>query len=121
MLGWVTPAGTSPGLAFVALLLGTAAFAGLGLLLAGTLRAEATLALANGLFLVFLMLGGIVLPIDHLPAPIAAFAGALPATALSDALRIALSGVGDPAASLTILGIWAVATIGLAARTFRWD
>ena len=50
-----------------AVLLGTLAFAGLGLLLAGTLRAEATLALANGLFLVFLMVGGIVLPVDHLP------------------------------------------------------
>jgi ABC-2 type transport system permease protein len=121
VLGWVAPAGTSPGLALVALLLGTAAFAGLGLLLAGTLRAEATLALANGLFLAFLMLGGIVLPIDHLPAPIATLAAALPAAALSDALRIALSGTGDPALPLAILAVWAVAAIGLTARTFRWD
>jgi len=121
VLGWTAPADTSPALALVALLLGTAAFAGLGLLLAGTLRAEATLALANGLFLACLMLGGIVLPIDHLPAPIAAVAGVLPAAALSDALRIALSGVGDPVAPLTILAAWAVAVIGLTARTFRWD
>jgi ABC-2 type transport system permease protein len=121
VLGWVVPSNASPGVALVALLLGTAAFAGLGLLLAGTLRAEATLALANGLFLGFLMLGGIVLPIDHLPGPIATIAGALPAAALSDALRIALSGAGDATLPLAILAAWAVAAIGLTARTFRWD
>jgi len=121
ILGWVAPAGASPSLAVVALLLGTAAFAGLGLLLAGTLRAEATLALANGLFLAFLMLGGIVLPIDHLPVPVATIAGALPAAALSDALRIALGGTGDPTRSLAILAAWAIVAIGLTARTFRWD
>lgn len=121
MLGWVVPPNASPGLALVALLLGTAAFAGLGLLLAGTLRAEATLALANGLFLAFLMLGGIVLPIDHLPGPIATIAGGLPAAALSDALRIALSGTGDATLPLAVLAAWAVAAIGLTARTFRWD
>ncbi len=121
VLGWVAPAGTSPLLALAALLLGTAAFAGLGLLLAGTLRAEATLALANGLFLLFLMVGGIVLPIDHLPGPIATVAGLLPAAALSDALRVALSGTGDAALPLAVLAAWAVAAIGLTARTFRWD
>ena len=121
VLGWVAPAGASPLLALAALALGTAAFAGFGLLLAGTLRAEATLALANGLFLLLLMVGGIVLPIDHLPGPIAAVAAVLPAAALSDALRIALSGTGDPILPLAILVVWAVAAIGLTARTFRWD
>lgn len=121
VLGWVAPAGSSPGLALVALLLGTAAFAGLGLLIAGTLRAEATLALANGLFLVFLMVGGIVLPIDHLPGPIATIAGALPAAALSEALRVALSGAGDPTVPLGILAAWAATVLGVTTRTFRWD
>ena len=51
-------------------MLGSAAFAGLGLLMAGTLRAEATLAVANGLYLVFLLLGGFILPLDRLPGPI---------------------------------------------------
>ena len=60
-------AGWSPVVVLLAFALGTLAFAGLGLLLAGTLRAEATLAIANGLFLVFLLLGGVVLPVDHLP------------------------------------------------------
>jgi ABC-2 type transport system permease protein len=122
-LGWRAPANASA-LAFVAvLLLGTLAFAGLGLVLAGTLRAEATLAIANGLFLGFLMVGGIVLPVDHLPAPLDAIAAVLPAAALSDAFRAALgaAGAADPAASLGILGVWGAAAAGLAIRTFRWE
>lgn len=127
-LGWQPGAGWSPLLLVVALVLGTVAFAGLGLLLAGTLRAEATLALANALFLGFLMVGGIVLPIDHLPALLQPVAAALPATALADLLRIALaSGVAGggvaPSATLPalILLAWAVGASGLAIRRFRWD
>lgn len=120
-LGWSAPAGASATLAVVALALGTAAFAGLGLLLAGTLRAEAVLALANGLFLAFLMLGGIVLPVDHLPAPLAAVASVLPAAALSAALRIALGAGGDASLPLAILAAWAAVAIGIATRSFRWD
>src|SRR5207253_586676 len=58
MFGW-RPSG-SPLAALAALVLGSAAFAGLGLLMAGTLRAEATLAVANGLYLVFLLMGGFI-------------------------------------------------------------
>src|SRR3954447_6205697 len=66
LFGW-RPAALSPALLIAGLVLGTVTFAGLGLLLAGTLRPEATLAVANGLFLLFLLLGGVVLPLDHLP------------------------------------------------------
>jgi ABC-2 type transport system permease protein len=121
VLGWRPGAGASPVLAVASLLLGTAAFAGLGLLLAGTLRAEATLALANGLFLAFLMLGGIVIPVDHLPGPIATLAQLLPAAALSDALRISLGQAGDASTPLLILAAWAVAAVAFATRTFRWE
>jgi len=121
VLGWSPPAGAAPGLVLVALILGTAAFAGLGLLLAGTLRAEAVLALANGLFLAFLMVGGIILPLDHLPGPIAAIAAWLPAAALSDALRVALGAAGDATTPLAILAVWAVAAIGLTVSRFRWE
>jgi len=126
-LGWTPGDGWSPGLFVVAIVLGTGAFAGLGLLLAGTLRAEATLALANGLFLGFLMLGGIVLPIDHLPVALQPVAAILPATALADLLRISLSSgltAGTPASALQptlLLGVWEVAAAALAIRTFRWD
>ena len=109
----------------MALLLGTVTFVGLGLLLAGTLRAEATLALANGLFLGFLMLGGIVLPIDHLPDGLRPIAALLPATALADLLRISLASAVPAAASagssVAILAAWALGAAVLAVRTFRWE
>ncbi|HEV2006757.1 MAG TPA: ABC transporter permease [Candidatus Limnocylindrales bacterium] len=121
VLGWRPPAGASPALVVVAALLGTFTFAGLGLLMAGTLRAEATLALANGLFLGFLMLGGIVVPIDHLPEPLAAIAHVLPASALADTFRVALSGTGDVAGPIVVLVAWGLAAVGLSARYFRWE
>jgi ABC-2 type transport system permease protein len=121
LLGWSAPAGTSVGMAVASLLLGTLAFAGLGLLLAGTLRAETMLAVANGLFVASLLLGGIILPIDHLPAPLTALAGALPAAALSEAFRVALGLGGDGTGSLILLAGWGLGATGLAVLTFRWE
>jgi ABC-2 type transport system permease protein len=116
-----TPAGSAV-LAIAALALGSVAFAGLGLLMAGTLRAEATLAVANGLYLVFLLLGGFIVPLDRLPGPIGIAARVLPAAALTDATRVALTdpsqGVVGPFA---LLAAWAVLGIGAAAITFRAD
>jgi ABC-2 type transport system permease protein len=121
LLGWTAPAGASVGMAIAALLLGTLAFAGLGLLLAGTLRAETMLAVANGLFVASLLLGGIILPINHLPGPLAVFAGALPAAALSEAFRVALGTGGDATGSLILLAGWGLGATGLAVVTFRWE
>jgi ABC-2 type transport system permease protein len=121
VLGWQPAAGASPALVVVAILLGTFTFAGLGLLMAGTLRAEATLALANGLFLGFLMLGGIVLPIDHLPEPLTAIARVLPAGALADTFRVALSGTGEVVGPIVVLVGWGLAAVGLSVRFFRWE
>jgi ABC-2 type transport system permease protein len=121
-LGWQPGLGASPVLFVIAVLLGTLAFAGLGLLLAGTLRAEATLALANALFIAFLLLGGIVLPVTDLPGPLATIAGLLPAAALADLFRAALgSGEANLPRSLVILAAWGIGAVGLAARSFRWD
>lgn len=121
VLGWSPTPGASPLLLVGVVLLGTLAFAGLGLLLAGALRAEATLALANALFIVAVLLGGIILPLDHLPEPLAAVAGLLPAAALSDALRAALGDGPDLARPLVILLLWGAGSVALAARTFRWE
>jgi len=121
VLDWRPPTGTSILLFAGALVLGTVAFAGLGLLLAGTLRAEATLALANGLFLVFLVIGGIVLPVDQLPAPVEALARALPASALADLLRAAFGSATEVAGPILILVTWGIGAAGLAIRTFRWE
>lgn len=117
--GW-RPAG-SPLLALLVMLLGTAAFAGLGMLMAGNLRAEATLAGANGLFLLFVIIGGIVLPLDHWPGIIQLPAQVLPAAALSDALRSALSPAGINGGSLLLLLAWAVVLLVTAALTFKWE
>ena len=120
-LGWRAGSEASAVVFIAAILLGTFAFAGLGLLMAGTLRAETTLALVNAAFIACLLLGGIVVPLDHLPGPLAAVAGLLPAAALSEALRVALGAGGALGPPLAILGAWAVGAVALTARTFRWE
>jgi ABC-2 type transport system permease protein len=118
-LGW-HPHGSA--VAAVALVVvGTAAFAGLGLLMAGALRAEATLAAANGLYLVLLLGSGMVVPLGKLPAPLRTVARALPSGALAAGLRGALSGPGVLAGPLLVLVAWAVVALGAAAVTFRWE
>jgi ABC-2 type transport system permease protein len=103
-------------------LVGSACFAGLGMAMAGALRAEATLAGANALYLVFLLLGGSVLPVDHLPGWLQGPAGALPAAALTTSLRAAMTGHGVvPVGSFLLLLGWAVVFLGVAAMTFRWE
>jgi ABC-2 type transport system permease protein len=120
--GWRPGPGAAPALAVVGLLLGTMAFAGLGLFMAGALRAEATLAGANGLYVAFLLLGGIVVPLDQLPGPLAAVARFLPASALSEILRAGLGvATNDAAGPVVVLAVWAAAAVVLAARTFRWE
>lgn len=122
VLGWAPGNGWSPSLALGAVLLGTAAFAGLGLAMAGTLRAEATMALANGLFLGCLLLGGIIVPLDRLPTALAAVAALLPAAALAETLRIALGAVSaDVTGPLVVLTAWAIGAVTVAVRAFRWD
>ena len=122
VLGWRPGDGSQIAVVVAALVLGTAAFAGLGLLLAGTLRAEATLALTNGLFLASLLVGGIVVPVSRLPEPLSALARALPGAALADALRIGLGAIaGDPTPPLLLLAGWAVLLVTAAAWRFRWD
>ena len=121
ILGWrPSPAGSAP-LFIASIVLGTATFAGLGLLLAGTLRAEATLALANGLFLATMLLGGIVVPLDRLPEPVAAVVGWFPGAALAEALRMAMGAGGDPSRALAILVAWGIGGVALTSGTFRWD
>ncbi|GAA0405609.1 ABC transporter permease [Microbispora corallina] len=104
------------------ILLGTAAFSGLALLMAGTLRAEATLAAANLVYLVLLGLGGVLFPLDRFPAGVRPVLDALPITALTDGMRSVLAGGGGfPGGPLLVLACWAAVTLALAARTFRWE
>jgi len=103
-------------------LLGTVAFAGLGLTFAGRLRGEINLAALNGLYLVMLLLGGMVVPFSKLPGALRVVAHALPSGALADVLREALAHGGThPGASLLVLAAWAMIAPLAAAVLFRWD
>jgi ABC-2 type transport system permease protein len=118
-LGW-RPSGSVA--AFVsAMLLATVGFAGLGMLMAGRLRGEAVLAAANGLYLVLLLLGGMVIPLAELPGPLRAVSRALPAAALSDVLHAASNAGAIPGRAWLVLAAWAVAAPLAAAATFRWE
>jgi ABC-2 type transport system permease protein len=105
----------------VAIVVGSATFASLGLLIAGTLRAEATLVVANVLFLVALLLGGVLLPIEDLPGPLQAVASLSPVGALSEAFRSSLTDGAGYLGALAVVGAWGVAAALLTIRTFRWD
>jgi ABC-2 type transport system permease protein len=101
--------------------LGTAAFSGLGLLLGGTLRGLTTLAAANLLWFVLLVLGGVLFPVSAFGAaePVLSL---LPTAALSHGLReVLVDGVGLPLRDLAALGVWAVASLAAASRLFRWE
>ena len=119
-LGWSTSARIIP--AVILLLIGTVAFAGIGMLMAGTLRAEANLALANALFLVLLFLGGMAYPLERLPSALQTIAEALPAAALAESVRDVLTpGLGFPLGHVLVLVAWAIAAPLLAVRFFSWE
>ncbi|MFB7087577.1 ABC transporter permease [Streptomyces sp. NPDC056296] len=119
-LGW-SPHG-NPFAVLLLLVLGTAAFSGLGLLMAGTLKAEATLAAANLVFLLLLVGGGVIVPLDEFPDAAQSVLGLLPISALSDGLRDVLQhGAGMPWGDLGILAVWAVVGLVAAGKFFRWE
>ena len=123
LLGWEAPAGPGPWLSALLLVVaGTAAFSSLGLLMAGTLRAEATLAAANLVYLLLLVTGGIAVPLGDFPAAVRPALELLPSGALAEGLRDVLrDGAGLPTQHLLVLLAWAAAGSLLAARTFRWE
>ncbi|TCO50033.1 ABC-2 type transport system permease protein [Kribbella antiqua] len=121
-LGW-NPAGGVDAVVGVVLvvLCGTAAFASLGLLMAGVLRAEATLAAANLLYLLLLVGGAVLTPVDEYPAGMQGVVRVLPSAALANGLaNSTIEGVIPWAAALS-LALWAAVLGYLVSRTFRWD
>jgi len=118
-LGWDPTGGAL--VAPVAVVLGAAAFAGIGLTLAGRLPGLTNLAVTNGLYLALLLLGGMVFPLDELPRGLELVAKATPAAALSTVLRAALAGADVPGWSVVVLLLWALVAPLAAALTFRWE
>ncbi len=118
-LGW-RPGLGSPGWALLLVVLGTAAFGAVGVLLGGSLRAELVLAVANIIWFVLLFAGGVLVPASALPGPLAVVVQLLPSGALAEGLRTALLG-GTPALGhIVVLIVWAVVAGGIATRTVRW-
>jgi ABC-2 type transport system permease protein len=119
-LGW-QPQG-DPLWPVLLIVIGTAAFGGLGLLVAGTLRAEVTLAAANLIWLILLFCGGIAIPLDKFPPGLANVLQLLPSAALSDGLHLVLQdGSGPPVRALVTLLAWTAFAVPAAARWFRWE
>ncbi|WP_432548822.1 ABC transporter permease [Kineococcus sp. SYSU DK004] len=115
LVGW-RPDAAAALAALPALLLGVAAFTALGLLLAGTVRAEATLAAANFAWVLLLAGGGLVLP-----SPVPWLTDLLPSGALGEALRAAVTGHAVAPGPLLVLLVWALAASAACARWFRWE
>lgn len=119
LLGW-RPV-FSPLAALVAVVvsvLAMGAFAGLALSIAGSLRPEATLAVANLAYLVGLPLG-ILLPADRFPGALQRLVEFLPTGALGETLRAASEGqaLGWP---VLVSALWCVASLALAWKVFSW-
>jgi ABC-2 type transport system permease protein len=119
-LGW-RPQLTGLLYAVVLLLLGTWAFVALALLLAGTVRAEGVLAVANLVWVLLLVLGGLLVPRSELVPGLAAVVGLLPSAALADGLRAAFRDGALPGIPVLVLMAWGAAVTALTARTFRWS
>ncbi|HZJ04492.1 MAG TPA: ABC transporter permease [Nocardioidaceae bacterium] len=121
LLGW------SPGLSPTSLLgavaflvLGTAAFASLGLLVAGSLRAEATLAAANLIYLLLLVGGAVVFPISTY-GDFGQVLAWLPSGALGTGMRATLIGGTVPLSPLLVLAAWTALGTLATSRTFKWE
>ena len=119
-LGW-RPAYTAASLlaSLALLVLAAVAFVALALLLAGRLRAEVTLAVANLVYVVLLVAGGLVLAVSRYPRALQPVVQALPTAALGEGLRAATAGtvLGWPFA---VLLVWVVVAVLAARRGFRW-
>ena len=119
-LGW-RPSLIGIAYAVLWLILGTWAFVALALLLAGAVRAEGVLAIANLVWVLLLVLGGVIVPRASVSGVGGTLMGWLPSAALADGLRGALVDGALLWPAVGVLVVWAVAATALARRTFRWS
>ena len=121
-LGWHPHGGiASIGWLVLLALLGTAAFGSLGLLIAGTLRAEATLAVANLVYVLLLVGGGVLVPLSRYPVGARTALEWLPSGSLGQGLRDVFAGHAPGIFPIAVLLIWAAVAGVLTAKTFEWE
>lgn len=118
-LGWVPTVQPLPLVA--AVLLATVAFASFALLLAGTLPGLAVLATANAIYLVLLLFGDIIIPLDSLPSALATASALLPSTAFAQLVRASFDGSWGAGSAWVTLCVWALVGSTLASKFFRWQ
>lgn len=122
LLGWQPHGGaTAVAQALLLVVLGTAAFGSLGLLIAGVLRAEATLAVANLVYVLLLVGGGLIVPLSRYPEAASHALQVLPSGALGQGLRDAFAGSGPGSFTVVVLIMWAVCCGLGVSRTFKWE
>jgi len=122
LVGWHPQGGWSAFWWLVLLvLLGTAAFGSLGLLIAGTLRAEATLAVANLVYVLLLVGGGLLVPLTRYPGSTHRLLELLPSGALGEGLRDVFAGLPPDTTAIAVLAVWAAVAGTIASKTFRWE
>lgn len=106
--------------AFPVWLVGTVAFGALGLLIAGTLRTEAVLAVSNLVFVLLIAVGGVAFPAASYPRILRGLVDLLPSGALGELLRACLASGPFSLGSALVLLLWAVAGVLAVMRWFRW-
>ena len=106
-------------LTMAVVVLSVATFSCLALALAGRLRAEATLGLANLVYVVLLAGGALVLPLARYPEGLQPVIRLLPTAALGEVLRAGATGqlLGWP---IIVLVVWLAASATTAWKGFRW-
>ncbi len=118
LLGW------SPsfhGSLLAAIGLGLLAFVGLAFVVAGVTEGLKTLAIANALYIVLLLVSGIVFELGELPGWLQTIVKWLPSTALAELFRTGLDGSAGPSWAWVTLAVWAVVAPAVAVRVFRYS
>jgi ABC-type multidrug transport system permease subunit len=116
--------GSVAGVALI-ILLGAAAFAGLGLLVASRAKTiEGVSGLMNVVMLPMWILSGVFFSASNFPDAMQPFIKVLPLTALNDALRAVMTDgatLASQGVPLAIIAAWALVSFGVALKIFRWS
>ncbi len=111
--------------ALVPMVVGTAAFVGIGFLLTAAARtSEAARGLSSMVAFPMMFLSGVFFPITTLPGWLQTGVHVLPLTWLTDAMHRVMNdgaGLSEIALDCLVLAGWAVVTFAIATWRFRWD